>query len=226
MLTYFYRFEFQGRGTLHLHLLVWLQNVKSIQFERIRADIPKEHHSLAFLAQKLQKSDKKAPCLTLQSETTHVKNVQNEHVLSVIHPADAFAKNLRAYIDTLLPTLKCSMDIQTTDGRSMVLRYISSYVSKWHDAVDVNSLYSQHVSAHQAAFQYLRNLRPCEPEMWLALLNVKVAWSSSRTKRYVVPLPDQAEQNKVAIKYRQRLKSLVVHIRRVAKIGRPYTDQT
>ena len=85
---------------------------------------------------------KKTPCLTLQTAATHVNKVQNEHMLSVIHTADAFAKNLWAYIHTLLPTLKCSMNLQTTDGRSTVLRYVSSYVSKWHDAVDVDRLYS------------------------------------------------------------------------------------
>ena len=208
VLTYFYRLEFQGRGTLHLHLLVWLKELKSIQFQRIRADIPKHDHYLGFLADKLQKSDKKSACLNLQREPTHIENNNNDDVLSIIHPANAFAKNLRAYIDTLLPTLKCSMDVQTTDGRSMLLRYVSSYVSKWHDAVDVDSLYSQHVSAHQAAFRYLCNLKPCEPEMWLALSSVKIAWSSSRTKRYIVPFPDKAAQDKVAMKYRQRPQSL------------------
>ena len=29
--TYFYRFEFQQRGTVHLHLLVWLHDITKAQ---------------------------------------------------------------------------------------------------------------------------------------------------------------------------------------------------
>ena len=44
---YYYRFEFQQRGTVHLHLLVWLKNVTLIQHRLIRADIPWEHPEIA-----------------------------------------------------------------------------------------------------------------------------------------------------------------------------------
>ena len=38
--TYFYRFEFQQRGTVHLHMLVWLKDLKALKPNIIRADIP------------------------------------------------------------------------------------------------------------------------------------------------------------------------------------------
>ena len=39
--TYFYRFEFQQRGTVYLHMLVWLKDLKSLKPNiTIRADIP------------------------------------------------------------------------------------------------------------------------------------------------------------------------------------------
>ena len=38
--TYFYRFEFQGRGTVHIHLLVWLKDIKRIRLNLLGADIP------------------------------------------------------------------------------------------------------------------------------------------------------------------------------------------
>ena len=47
--TYYYRFEFQQRGTVHLHLLVWLKNISEIQFKLIRGDIPYETREMAFL---------------------------------------------------------------------------------------------------------------------------------------------------------------------------------
>ena len=38
--TYFYSFEFQQRGTVHLHMLVWLKELKDLKTNLIRADIP------------------------------------------------------------------------------------------------------------------------------------------------------------------------------------------
>lgn len=82
---------------------------------------------MAFLVSSLQKSSKPSPCLSVNDQPTCIADKQ----IQVSHKADAVALNLRAYIDTLLPTLKCSMDVQTSDGRGMVLKYVSSYVSKW-----------------------------------------------------------------------------------------------
>ena len=38
--------------------------------------------------------------------------------VNVHHPPDAFAMNLRIYLETVLPTLKCHMDVQTGNGSS------------------------------------------------------------------------------------------------------------
>ena len=40
MLTYFYHFEFQERGTVHLHVLVSLKNIEQIRLNLIWGDIP------------------------------------------------------------------------------------------------------------------------------------------------------------------------------------------
>ena len=49
--TYFYRFEFQKRGTVHIHLLVWLKNISKIQHSLVRADVPYEDVDVAYLVQ-------------------------------------------------------------------------------------------------------------------------------------------------------------------------------
>ncbi len=48
--TYFYRFEFQKRGTAHLHLLIWLQDITKIKHQFIKADIPNDHPDFSYLA--------------------------------------------------------------------------------------------------------------------------------------------------------------------------------
>ncbi len=202
--TYFYRFEFQKRGTVHLHLLVWLQDISKTEYQHIRADIPNDHPEISYLANKHQRSDKASSSLKLQTDDSFLENKDGKQLLRLKHPADAFAVNLRAYIATLLPALQCSMDFQTTDGRAMLLSYVTSYVTKWQDGIGTDALYAYHVSGGQAAIRYVMDIKPAEPEMWLALSSTKIAWSSSRTKRYAVPLPDTAVEQKTAEKYRNR----------------------
>ena len=121
-----------------MHLLVWLRDISEIDFERIRADVPTGNPEDAFSIRELQKSDKPSPFLNLCNEPASAnRRLQS---LTVQHNEEAFAVNLRAYIDTLSPTLKCSMDVQTTDGSGMLMRYTSSYVSKWSDAFDSAAL--------------------------------------------------------------------------------------
>ena len=94
--TYFYRFEFQKRGTAHLHLLIWLKDIKQTQYQLISADIPNDDPELSYLVHKHQRSDKPSPMLSLQEETSFV-NKNGLSILHLKHPADAFAVNLKAY---------------------------------------------------------------------------------------------------------------------------------
>ena len=121
-----------------MHLLVWLRDISEIDFERIRADVPTGNPEDAFSIRELQKSDKPSPFLNLCNEPASAnRRLQS---LTIQHNEEAFAVNLRAYIDTLSPTLKCSMDVQTTDGSGMLMRYTSSYVSKWSEGFDSAAL--------------------------------------------------------------------------------------
>lgn len=139
MKTYFYRFEFQDRGTVHLHMLVWLTDMMKMKLNVFRADVPWQKPDLAYLASDLQKSNTSALCL--KTTATEVTSDQGTASLSFYHPADAFELNLRAYISTLLPSLKCRMDVQSSDSKGMILKYVASYVSKWHDAYSNDALF-------------------------------------------------------------------------------------
>ena len=185
-------------------MLVWLKDVTKIQHRYIRADLPDNNPDLSFLASKYQQSDKPSPSLRLQETETHFRKVGNKTTLHLKHPADAFACNLRAYISTVLPTLECSMDFQTTDNRAMLLRYVTSYVTKWQNGITSDSLYSYNISGGQAAVRYVMEMKPAEPEMWLSLSSTKISWFSSRTKRYTVPSFDTVLDDKTAEKYRNR----------------------
>ena len=100
------------------------------------------------------------------------------------------------------------MDFQLTDGKAMILRYVTSYVSKWHNAYDNNALYSAHVTPFQAAYRHVKELKPCEPEMWLFMSSMKMSWSKSRTKDFVVPTSGNVSTNKTYEKYLKRAREL------------------
>ena len=182
VLTYFYRFEFQDRGILHLHMLVWLKDLTKMKLDGIRADIPWSDKLLAQQVLGLQPSEK--PGVPLFQEATRVSQHNGEQLLHLFHPSEAFAINLRAYIFTILPTLKCRMDVQTSDGKGMLLRYATSYVSKWHDSFNSDAMFSIRTGPYQAAYRHLGGLRPRKPEMWMSLSAKKIAWSQSRTKQF------------------------------------------
>ena len=161
-----------------MHLLVWLKNIKTILYKLIRADIPWENPDCAFLVNKIQPSDKRL--LQQNDVPTTFEKVQDRNILKLFYPSTSFALNLRAYIETVLPVLKSCMDVQLTDGRSMILRYVTSCVSKWQDAYTNEALYSSHILPFQAAHRHVSQLQTCEPEMWLYLSSIKMSWSQSR----------------------------------------------
>lgn len=163
--NFFYCLEFQGRGTPHVHLLVWLNNLSTMQTNLIRADIPWENADLAFEVADLQPSTKDAFPLK-ESPTTITVNNQ----LSLYHPVDAFTMNLRAYLSTVIPFLHCRMDVQVTDHKSVV--------SKFHDERVRDSLYSRHVTPYMAAYRHLSDMKPLEPEMVISLSSDKPAWTN------------------------------------------------
>lgn len=199
----FYRIEFQGRGTAHIHLLVWLEDLSKCSYQEINAHVPVIDKDLSFLVYNLQQSDKTVLPLN-ENPTSLSRDEHGKPHLSLHYPQSAFALNLRAYMSSILPFLKCRMDVQFSDQSGMLMRYVSSYVSKFKDCQSTDALYSTHLIPAQAAYRHLRDMKPCEPEMVMTLSSVKMAWSSNGTKRYVAPRPPSAESDSILLKYHKR----------------------
>ena len=141
--------------------------------------------NLAYEVNKLQPSNKGS--ISRNENTTEAVQESEREVLKLFHPKEAFERNLRAYISTVTPALKCITDVQCTDGKGMLLKYAASYVTKWHDAFDGDAMYPKHVGPYEAAYRHLRSLRPLEHKMALSLTSKKFSWSKSRTKNVTVP---------------------------------------
>ena len=118
VLNYFYRFEFQKRGTVHMHKLVWLKSLQQTHNEHVRADIPLGDLDSAYLVYNLLKSDKGS--LPMNESETEVQTENGVSILNICHRAEAFAYNIRGNISTILPALQCRIDVQCSDGHGML----------------------------------------------------------------------------------------------------------
>ena len=199
--NYFYRFEFRKRGTLHAHILIWLDDINDVDVTKLSATIPWGNVEEAFLVYDLQKS--RTSSLPLRQAPNRVLTENNETYLAFHHTRTDKGCNLRAFVPAVTGSLQCSMDVQSSDGKAMLLKYVTSYVAKCHDAVKTQQLYSVDLGMYQAATSFLKNMHPLEPEMVLKLTSMKITWSNSRTKPFTAPTPSQT-QHKVHLKYLAR----------------------
>ena len=201
--TYFYRFEFQQRGTVHLHMLVWLEDVSCIRADLMHASVPWDNARDAFLVANTQKSDRS--CLPVNNAPDAFTTDPNGNTtLQFQYTEDDAERNIRAFITTLLGSLKCRTDVQLADGKAMLLKYVSSYVTKMHDSATSEGLYCKDVTGYQAAHSFLRTVRPLEPEMVLQLSNIKVCWTDKMTILFRPPFPEQTTTHKVYNMYLER----------------------
>ena len=129
MRTQFYH----GRGTVHVHVLVWLQDAenKARLPEIVAAILPPGKTPLGSLVRgsQLDRQDSSWPLREEPSEWDVQANT-----LRLRHPQDAFAAHCRAYMPDILSSLKCHMDVQGGDGRGHVLRYTAGYIPKFSAA--------------------------------------------------------------------------------------------
>ena len=105
------------------------------------------------------------------------------------------------------------MDVESTDDKLMVLKYVTSYVAKWKDGISEEGitstitlgyfllytfknillatdpyllgLFSRNVVGSQAAFSFVVDSHPGAPQMAMTMASTKVAWSSSKSKRLI-----------------------------------------
>ena len=99
--------------------------------------------------------------------------------------------------NNFLGALNCRTDVQLADGKGMLLKYVSFYVTKMHEAATSEGLYCTDLTGFQAAHSFLRTVRPLEPEMVFQLSNIHVCWTDKLTKQFKPPFPDQTDGNTV-----------------------------
>ena len=131
---------YHGRGTVHLHLLLWLQHTEDVKLEdSLAATVPTDNPALASLVEGSQRSWTgsgwpREPGPSRYDASTgllHLHHTESDHCRS---NADGVPEGVRAYITDVLTSLQCHVDVQMSDGRGMLLRYVTGYVPKFSDS--------------------------------------------------------------------------------------------
>jgi hypothetical protein len=187
---------YHGRGTVHLHCLLWLQNIEAAKLEEvISATVPTDNPPMQELIEGSQRS------WTGSGWPKHEGPSGYDAAAGVMRlqhlPSDWCAVNkrgvpegVRACLPDVLSSLQCHTDVQMSDGRGMLLRYVSGYVPKFSDSFASDWL-NDASSDYAVAKRVLTDYHPLEPEM---VLQLAMQWfpqcmMGGSMKPFRVPVP-------------------------------------
>ena len=207
VLMFFYRFEFQKRGTPHVHMLLWLKSMKNLHSHRFSASLPNDNAILNNLVSTTQSSSKPHKSIVVNDSVTTFEKDR----INFQYSADDSFVNRRAYVDTILGSLRCHMDVQCGDGKDMLLRYTTSYVSKMKDHDLLYDSIMKEVSGYHIGNQYMSALDINVPEMVLLFSDIKAAYTKGLTKKFSVPRIESVMRSSAVQKYMERPPGQVGH---------------
>ena len=180
-----------------------MDDISATRADLLHASVLWDSAEDAFQVASTQKSDKS--CLQVNNYPDAFSTDPLGHTtINFLHTEDDADRHIWAYITTLLGSLQCRTDVQLADGKELLLKYVSSYVTKMHESATSEGLYCTDVTGYQAANSFLRTVKPLEPEMVFQLSNIiKVCWTDKMTLLFRPPFPGQTDNNKVYLKYLQ-----------------------
>ena len=131
--------------------------------------------------------------MTVRDEANALLIEGGRPVLAMQRSAKANEPNLRVYADTVLTALRCSMNVQLTDGRAMLPKYVAGYVSKCKDPAIAKETLLSAMKSHEIAYRYIRDPTSAEPEIVMSLSDCKMSHTCSDFKKLLVPTTKNVE---------------------------------
>ena len=187
-------------------MLLWPQDIAVTRADLLNATIPWDNVEDAFVVADTQKSDKS--CLKIHTHpTSFITLPSGKNTIELHHTADDADRHIRAHLTTILGSLRCRSDVQLVDRKALLLKYVSSYVTKMHESATSEGLYCNDVTGYQAANSFLRTVTPLELKMIFELTSTKVCWTDKMTLLSRPPFPGQTDSNKAYQFYLQRPRS-------------------
>eukprot|EP00438_Fugacium_kawagutii_P024873 Skav210639 [mRNA] locus=scaffold336:36175:40055:+ [translate_table: standard] len=187
---------YHGRGTVHLHLLIWLQHIEAVKLEEsVSATVPADNEVLASLVEGSQRSwtgsgwpKEHGP--SHFDEATGQLHLHHAETDYCKYKSDGTPEGICAYLTDILSSLRCHVDVQMSDGRLMILKYVSGYVPKFSDSFTTDWLCDQG-SDYAIAKRVLTDYHPLVPEMTLQLAMqwFPQCFAGGTLQRFRVPVP-------------------------------------
>ena len=164
VIDYWWRIEFQNRGSPHLHMIVWIENYPAFDTEEglellnkvCCCTMPEEDSELYQLVKKCQKHRHTPTCFKNECKTVcrfSFPRQECEEAKIVAHSSDDFIRSggricllkrrkediwINNYNPILLKLWKGNMDIQPCGSNEAIAFYIAKYVSK-SEPVEIDS---------------------------------------------------------------------------------------
>ena len=222
--------DYHGRGTVHVHCLVWVENAAAARLETVvSASLPAADAQPQLRAVVLgSQSSWSGSGWPLRDEASVYD--PNAGLLFLHHSMEDYDNGIRGYMPDILGPLKSHMDAQASDGRGMLLRYCAGYVPKFSDSFGQEWLVDQ-ASDYAVARRVLNEYHPLEPEMWLQLgshLQPQV-FAGGVIRRFVAPAlgHDPADAMPAAVlqyvasQWRREDMTLLEFLRKTSRRGGP-----
>lgn len=216
--------DHHGGGTVHVHCLIWLDDVADVKLEeKLSAHLPEEDGPDREVVPASQQSYSGSGWPRHDGPSEYDDNAG---VLRLHHDAEDKRRGIRAFIRDITEGMFCHVDVQTSDGRGMLLRYVAGYVPKFSDSF-ANTWLNDEASDYAIARRILADYHPLEPEMWLqfAAQLFSQCFAGGSTKRFVVPVPwrqamPQIVDTYTASDWRGEDMSLLEFLRKANKDGK------
>ena len=180
---------YHGRGTVHLHMLIWLTDADSIPFgDIIQAIIPEEEGPLRDLVLESQR-DYESSGWPQRDDATEWNSKEGRLLLH--HNAEAHRSHCRAYFKDVLESLKCHCDVQSSNGKSMVLQYCSKYLPKFSSSFCNEIVNHEQASGFALSKRILEEYHPLAPEMACQMANQMLpqCFVGGAIRKISVPVP-------------------------------------
>ncbi len=196
------RMHYHGSGRPHIHCLIWLENAKTVDLpSKVSAIIPdaEEEPELHDIVMASQASE--GPLGSGWARRDEPSEWDGR-TLRLHHRATDKKRGVRAYMPDVISGMRSHMDVQFSDGRGMLLRYVASYTAKFSDSWSSQWL-SDEASDYAISRRVLNEYHPLEPEMFLQLGAQQHAQAITHgtVKRFVVPSPWTGTMPDVVARY-------------------------
>jgi hypothetical protein len=129
-------------------------------------DLPEDQKALAALVQGSQRDWSGQSRWPVHAGPSQFDPVTQQ--LHLHHTQEDASEGVRGYFTPVLDALRCHQDAQVTQGRGLLLSYVTKYVAKWSDS-SYNEWMSDLASVTSLCRKVLFEYHPKEPEMALQL---------------------------------------------------------